>query len=108
MCSFDAHEKKHPSSFGGGSSGGGYVLPSNSTTEALVSLSETINFTDCWLQGLQDNLLDTWSSPKFPLCSHSLVCIENHLFIVGIGPILDKELKLIFRSDRSDRTCVYI
>ena len=28
--------------------------------------------------------------------SHSLVCIENHLFIVGIGPILNKELEPIF------------
>ena len=51
--------------------------------------------------------LVTCSSPRCPLCSHSLVCIENHLFIVGIGPILNKELELIFRSDRSDRTCVY-
>ena len=24
----------------------------------------------------------TWSSPRFPLRSHSLVCIKNHLFIV--------------------------
>ena len=49
----------------------------------------------------------TCSSPRFPLRSYSLVCIENHLFIVGIGPILNKELELIFRSNRSDRTCVY-
>ena len=49
----------------------------------------------------------TCSSPRCPLCSHSQVCIENHLFIVGIGPILNKELELIFRSDRSDRTYVY-
>ena len=37
----------------------------------------------------------------------ALVCIENHLFIVGIGPILNKEFELIFRSDHSDRTYVY-
>ena len=47
-------------------------------------------------------LFGTCSSPRCPLRSHSLVCIENHLFIVGIGPILNKELELIFRSDRSD------
>ena len=35
---------------------------------------------------------ENWSSPKYPLCSHYLVCIENHLFIAGIGPIRDKEL----------------
>ena len=52
-------------------------------------------------------LLKTCSSPRFPLPSHYLVCIENHLFIVGIGSILNKDLELIFQSDRSDRTCVY-
>ena len=48
-----------------------------------------------------------WSSPRCPLLSHSLVCIENNMIIVGIGPILNKELEFIFRSDRSDCTCVY-
>ena len=28
--------------------------------------------------------------------SHSLVCIKNHLFIIGVEPILNKELDLIF------------
>ena len=51
-------------------------------------------------------VIGTLSSPRCPLRSHSLVCIENHLFIVGIGPILNKELEFTFRSDRSDRTCV--
>ena len=49
----------------------------------------------------------TGSSPRYPLRSHSLVCTKNHLFIVGIGPIYNKELEFIYRSDRSDRTCVY-
>ena len=47
----------------------------------------------------------TCSIPRCPLRSHSLVCIENNLFVVGIGPILNKELELIFRSDRSDHKC---
>ena len=34
--------------------------------------------------------------PRCPLRSHSMVCIKNHLFIVGIGPILNKELEFIF------------
>ena len=55
----------------------------------------------------QSNLQRTCSSPRFPLRSHYMVCIKNHLFIVGIGPILNTELKFIFRSDRSDSTCVY-
>ena len=45
--------------------------------------------------------------PRCPVGSHSLVCSKNSLLIVGIGPILNKELGLIFRSDRSDCTCVY-
>ena len=49
----------------------------------------------------------TGSSPRCPLRSHSLVCIENHLFIVGIGPIINKELEFIYQSYRSDRTYVY-
>ena len=31
----------------------------------------------------------------------------NHLFIVGIVPILNKYLDFIYQPDRSDRTCVY-
>ena len=50
--------------------------------------------------------LGTCSSPICPLRSHSLVCIENHLFIVGIGPILKIELEFIYRSYRSHRTYV--
>ena len=38
----------------------------------------------------------TCSSPRQAVCSHSLVCSENSLLIVGIGPILKKELELIF------------
>ena len=38
----------------------------------------------------------TYSSPRCPLRSYSLECIKNHFYIVGIGPILNKELELIF------------
>ena len=49
----------------------------------------------------------TCSSPRRAVRYHYLVCSENSLLIVGIGPILNKELELIFRPDRSDRMCVY-
>ena len=49
----------------------------------------------------------TCSSPRRAVCYHYLVISENYLLIVGIGPILNKELELIFRSDCSDCTCVY-
>ena len=39
---------------------------------------------------------ETCSSPRRAIRSHSLVCSENYLLIVGIGPILNKELELIF------------
>ena len=38
----------------------------------------------------------TWTSPRCPLSSHSLVCIKKDSFIVRIGPILNKELEFIF------------
>ena len=50
----------------------------------------------------------TRSSPRCHLRSYSLICIKNHLFIVGIVPILNKELEFIYQYDCSDRTCVYI
>ena len=57
MCSIDAHEEENPSKYDDGSSGGGYMLPLNSTAEALVSLSATIDFVGYRLQGLEQNLL---------------------------------------------------
>ena len=42
---------------------------------------------------------------KMSLQYYYLVCIENHLFIVGVGPNLNKELSFIYLSDRSDRSC---
>ena len=53
-------------------------------------------------------LSTTWYSPRCLLRSHFLVCVKNHLFIVGVGPILNKEPGFIFRSDCSDRACLYI
>ena len=38
----------------------------------------------------------TGSSPKCPLRFHSLVCIKNYLFTVGIWIFFDKELICIF------------
>ena len=49
----------------------------------------------------------TCSSPRRAVRSNSLVCSKNSLLIVGIGPILNKEIELIFRSDCSDCMCVY-
>ena len=37
----------------------------------------------------------TWSSPRCHLRSHSLIYIKNHLSFIGIGKILNKELKYI-------------
>ena len=42
------------------------------------------------------SLLVTWSSPRCHLRSHFPVRIENHLFIVGIGQIFNKELDFFF------------
>ena len=51
-------KKKNPQQHDDGSSGGGYPIPLNSTTEALVSLIVTINFIGCCLQGIEHNILE--------------------------------------------------
>ena len=53
-----------------------------------------------------ENEVQTGSIPRCPLRYHSLVCFKNNLFIVGIGPIIKKELGFIFPSDRS--VCTYV
>ena len=50
---------------------------------------------------------ETGSSPRFRIQSHSLVCIKHYLFIVGIRPILNKELDFIYWSDCSDLMHIY-
>ena len=50
---------------------------------------------DIWIQKDEANDM-TESSPIFSLWSHALVWIKNYLFIVGIGPIFDKEPIFIF------------
>ena len=52
------HKKINPSEHDDGISGGGYPLPSNSTTEALVLLGATIYFIGCWLKALEHNFLE--------------------------------------------------
>ena len=60
MCSIDAHKKKNPSEHDYGSGGVGYPIALNSETEALFSLSATINFIVCLLQGTEQNLLERY------------------------------------------------
>ena len=52
MCDIDAHETMNQSEHDDVSSGVGYPLPSNSTTEALDLLGATIDFIGCWLKAL--------------------------------------------------------
>ena len=58
MCPIDAHEKEHQSSCYDGSSGKGCPIPSNSTTEALVSLGTTKDFIGYWIKSLKHNVLE--------------------------------------------------
>ena len=51
----------------------------------------------------KEDLVQPKMSPKLPFS----VMYQNHLFIVGKGPILNKELGFIYWSDRSDRTYIY-
>ena len=58
MYSIDSQKKHQPSYFDDVSSGGGNVLPSNSTKEAFISLCATINFIDFWPKCLEYNYLE--------------------------------------------------
>ena len=54
-----------------------------------------IIYTDNISQGMASTYFAgkwTCSSPRRPLLSHSIVCSEKYLFIIGIGPIRDKDL----------------
>ena len=68
---------------------------------ALVIHNNSENHMDPWRQlynsifcpigyGWQVVGLPICSKPRPPLCSHYLVYIENHIFIIGIGPIFDE------------------
>ena len=54
-----AHDKKQPSIVDDGSSDGGNALPSNASTEPLVSLSVTFDLIDCWLKCFDHNHIKT-------------------------------------------------
>ena len=58
MCSIYIYEKYHQSSIDDGSSGGGFPLLTNSTTEALDSLGATIYFMGCWIKDLEHNFIE--------------------------------------------------
>ena len=59
MCSIDAHDKRQQSSADDSIRIVGIALPSNSTAEALVSISATIDFIYCWLKFFDHNYLKT-------------------------------------------------
>ena len=67
MCSIDAPKKINPSEHDDESSGGGYPIPSNSTTEASDSLIATIYFIGCWLKSLKHNLIERCHMYTFAL-----------------------------------------
>ena len=86
MCSIDAYEKHKPSSMDDGSSGGVNVLPSNLTTEALVSLSATIYFIDSWLQWLEHNSLE-----RSNIYFETMKCMYQKITIELTKPLIHKE-----------------
>ena len=49
-------------------------------------------YVDVLLLHISQRLLQMCSRPRRAVRYHSLVCSKNSLLIIGIGPILDKEL----------------
>ena len=60
------------------------------------------------IDGWNKHFYKTWSIPICSLRSHFLVCIKTRFYIVGIGPIFNKEFEFIFKSDFYNRTYVYL
>ena len=71
------------------------IIVSNPVANMLCFSCSHCN-TNLTMTNLWSNGPMTCSSPRRPLYSHSLVCSEDYLFIVGIGPIRDKNLTCIF------------
>ena len=61
-------------------------LKTSSSMSKLCCITDLIRF----MMKEAENLMKTCSSPRWAVRSHSLVCSENSLLIVGIGPILNK------------------
>ena len=83
----------------------GLPRTSSSVHTWLLALPEGEVMTPINLLSQKNHILVTWYSPRCHLCSHSLVFIKNHVFIVLTGPIINKELEFIYLSDLSDCTC---
>ena len=60
MCSIDAHEKNAPEKYDGINIGRNPIRL-NSTTEAIVSLSVTIEFIGCWMRGIEHTFLECFN-----------------------------------------------
>ena len=58
MYFIDAYDKQQSSYVNGGSSGGDNSLPSNSTTEAFVSIGATVDFIDFRIKCFDHNYLE--------------------------------------------------
>ena len=58
MCAFNAYEKEHIPTPDDGISGGGRPLTISSFKKALISLGQTINFIDNWIQLFEGNYDD--------------------------------------------------
>ena len=56
MRYIDTHEENNQSVNDDGISGGVYIIPLNSTTEALFPLSVTLDFIGCCLQAPEHNV----------------------------------------------------
>ena len=70
-------------------------------SETLASLAWSI------MSSYRLTLIDLVQPKMTPTLSFSGMD-RKYIFIVGIGPILNKELEFIFGSVRSDCICVYI
>ena len=55
MCSITSHDRQQPAYVDNESNVGGRSINNNTTTKALKSLGETLNFIDFWLKHFKHN-----------------------------------------------------
>ena len=94
MSTWSKYEKDQPWNDSTGNIGGGAAVKGGQDSDEETYFKRKIII----IRYRWGNMLEiitgeaTCSSPRCPLRSHSPVCRKNHLFIVGMGPIFDKEL----------------
>ena len=91
----------------------GYILPSLFLFAPII-LIPLMDLSASWvglgLLTLKLTFFDHYTRGPFQDVPYDLISgmYQHHCFIIGIGPIISKEIEFIYQSGRFDRMYVYI